>query len=219
MRSKWPYQYDKQSLLIDWLIFDLVFYVGIWIQHKYSFCFTVWLRHTAGVELCIIRSDVCLFLQALLHPPVPAELTLCTATWLQAPGAAPQSTTLNPGCKTRNRSSISSSLKALLHRKLCTCDALTYGSLKCRFSQRCSAGVFPFSLLWGDFFIKHKDTWRHLLCWSKHHILLFTVATCGPLRLREMQLPIGRSGSLCAVLMFPFVDNQLEFLLVHSLLT
>ncbi len=99
--------------------------------------------------------------------PVRAELTLWTATWLQAPGAAPQSTTLYPGCKSPNLSSISSSLKALLHRKFWAWEALTYGSLSCRCTQRCSEGVFPFS-----FFIKHTEECRDPLCTRKHHIVL-----------------------------------------------
>ena len=90
--------------------------------------------------------------------PVPAELTLCTATWLQAPGAAPQSTTLWPGWRSRNLSSISSSLKALLQRKLSAWEALTYGSLSCRSTQRCSAGVLPPS-----FFIRRMEVWTYLL--------------------------------------------------------
>lgn len=49
-------------------------------------------------------------------PPVPAALTLCTATWLHAPGAAPQSNTRRPGCRMRCLASTSRSLKALRHR-------------------------------------------------------------------------------------------------------
>lgn len=99
--------------------------------------------------------------------PVPAELTLCTATWLQAPGAAPQSTTLCPGCKSRNLSSISISLKALRHRKFCWWAALTYGSLSCRSTQRCPAGVL---LL--NFFIRQHEEWSPLLWRRDHHIVL-----------------------------------------------
>lgn len=51
-----------------------------------------------------------------LHLPVPKALTLSTATWLQAPGAAPQSRTESPGRRTQSLSSISSNLKALRQR-------------------------------------------------------------------------------------------------------
>lgn len=105
--------------------------------------------------------------------PVPAELTLWTATWLHAPGADPQSTTLYPGCNTLNLSSISSSLKALLQRRFCAWVALTYGSLSCRASQRCSAGVLPF-----NFFIKHKDEWTRLLCTETNHIVVYWTVMC-----------------------------------------
>lgn len=129
----------------------------------------------------------CIILSAGVLPtpvsPVPAELTLWTATWLQAPGAAPQSTTLYPGCKRRNLSSISSSLKALLHRKFWAWDALTYGSLSCRSSQRCSAGLLLF-----NFFIKHSEECRDLLCGDKRHIVLtvrgHVMCAKGELRLR-----------------------------------
>lgn len=107
--------------------------------------------------------------QAPLLSPVPAELTLWTATWLQAPGAAPQSTTQYPGCSSLNLSSISSSLKALLHLKFCAWEALTYGSLSCRCSHRCSAAVLAFS-----FFIKPSEEWKHLLWKEKVHIDWFS---------------------------------------------
>lgn len=45
----------------------------------------------------------------------PFELTLFTAICVHEPGAAPQSINFWPGCKIRNRSSISNSLNALLH--------------------------------------------------------------------------------------------------------
>lgn len=51
-----------------------------------------------------------------VHLPVPKALTLSTATWLQAPGAAPQSRTQSPGRRIRCLSSISSNLKALRQR-------------------------------------------------------------------------------------------------------
>lgn len=130
-----------------------------------------------------------------VHPcvsPVPAELTLWTATWLQAPGAAPQSTTLYPGCRSLNLSSISSSLKALLHRKFWAWEALTYGSLSCRCSQRCSAAV----LLFVNFFNKHREEWRDLLWKEKHHIVLTEqgheerVVNCACV---EIQLAIGQN--------------------------
>lgn len=116
--------------------------------------------------------------------PVPAELTLCTATWLQAPGAAPQSTTLYPGCRRWNLSSISSSLKALLHRKFSACDALTYGSLRCRSIQRCSAGVFPF--------VKHDEEWRSLLKRHRHIVLTVTCSEMAKDACVESQLAIGQ---------------------------
>lgn len=110
-----------------------------------------------------------LWLLDLHRLPAPAELTLCTATWLQAPGAAPQSTTLYPGCKILNLSSISKSLKALLQRKFWACEAFTYGSLSCLFTQRCSAAVFPFS-----FFIAFNEQWKHLFWTERVHIFLFS---------------------------------------------
>lgn len=97
--------------------------------------------------------------------PARAEFTLCTATWLQAPGAAPQSITLCPGFKTRNLSSIWSNLKALLHRKLSVRAAFTYGSLNCRCNQRCSAALLPFGV-----FIKHDEEWRHLAWMYRRNI-------------------------------------------------
>lgn len=124
--------------------------------------------------------------------PVTPELTLWTATWLQAPGAAPQSTTVYPGCKSLNLSSISRSLKALLHRKFWTWEALTYGSLSCRRSQRCSAGVLPFS-----FFIKHNEKCRYLLCKENIHIVItmrshvYRMLNCACVEIHEPPLLIG----------------------------
>lgn len=49
--------------------------------------------------------------------PFPVLFILCTITWLQAPGAAPHSTTIWPGFSILTLSSISISLKALLALK------------------------------------------------------------------------------------------------------
>jgi len=66
----------------------------------------------------IIWSDIILVIHSfrfnsMAHLLSAVELTLWTATWLHAPGAAPQSMTLKPGFRSLYLSSISISLKAL----------------------------------------------------------------------------------------------------------
>lgn len=135
-----------------WIMFLFVcFYVCLCNPRKNKSSIIAVTRKTMREHL-LERAPWVISLRLCSSSPDRAELTFCIATWLQAPGAAPQSTTLCPGFKTRNFSSICSSLNALLHRKFSFRDAFTYGSLSCRCNQRCSAALLPFGV-----FIKQSE--------------------------------------------------------------
>lgn len=79
-----------------------------------------------------------------LDLPEPEAFILLHATCVQDPGAAPISITSCPGVKSLCLSSISKSLKALLHRQFSSLALFTYGSLCCLCIHLCE--LVPFCL-------------------------------------------------------------------------